>query len=108
MSADDVREAMRSPGMPIWLGRIGEVPPGTERIANLPWELMEEHAKQAEKNHGQSLKRLKERGGLSVSETACILRNESYRNLPIFVSIQYIADRVEAFNKAQALKGSPA
>lgn len=32
---------------------------------NIDWDLIERHRGQAEENHGQSLERLAERGGLS-------------------------------------------
>ena len=39
----------------------------------LPWALIAPHAKQAIANHGQTLERLAERGGLSFTEAAAIM-----------------------------------
>jgi hypothetical protein len=39
----------------------------------LPWALIEPHAKQAMCNHGQTLERLAERGGLGFTEAAAII-----------------------------------
>jgi hypothetical protein len=42
---------------------------------SLPWEMIEPHEKQAQKNHSQSLARLAERGGLSADEALRVLEN---------------------------------
>lgn len=39
----------------------------------LPWRVIEPHEQQAERNHGQTLARLAERGGLSVVEAVAVL-----------------------------------
>lgn len=39
------------------------------------WELLAPHEAQAVKNHGQSLARLAERGGLSPAEAYCVLHD---------------------------------
>lgn len=41
--------------------------------AAVPWSLVKPHEKQAQANHGQSLKRLAERGGLSPAELVHLL-----------------------------------
>ncbi len=40
---------------------------------SVPWEVMEPHENMAQKNHGQSLQRLAERGGLSTGEAWCVV-----------------------------------
>lgn len=45
----------------------------------VPWALLEAHRRQAMKNHGQTLERLKERGGLSPSEMLAILEDREWR-----------------------------
>lgn len=42
---------------------------------HLPWALIEPHAAQAMRNHGQTLERLAERGGLGFSEAYCVLND---------------------------------
>lgn len=42
---------------------------------SVPWSLLEPHRLQAEKNHGQSIERLAERGGLSPQEMWCVLND---------------------------------
>lgn len=44
----------------------------------IPWELIGPHEEQALSNHGQTLKRLAERGGLCPSEAVAVLENRSW------------------------------
>lgn len=46
----------------------------------IPWGLIAPHEKQALKNHGQTLKRLAERGGLSFCEALAVLEDRQWRN----------------------------
>jgi hypothetical protein len=48
----------------------------------VPWALMAEHEAQAKRNHGQTLVRLNERGGLSWCEAAAVLLDRPWRELP--------------------------
>uniref|UniRef100_A0A6M3K8B6 Uncharacterized protein n=1 Tax=viral metagenome TaxID=1070528 RepID=A0A6M3K8B6_9ZZZZ len=41
----------------------------------MPWALIELHEPQVLRNHGQTLKQLAERGGLSPVELYCVIRN---------------------------------
>jgi hypothetical protein len=47
--------------------------------ASIPWGLIAPHEAQAQRNHGQSLKRLAERGGLSASEAVAVLENRPWQ-----------------------------
>lgn len=44
----------------------------------VPWDLIAPHEKQAQKNHGQSLDRLAERGGITPGEALAILGDIDY------------------------------
>jgi hypothetical protein len=44
----------------------------------LPWVLIAPHARQAQRNHSQTLERLAERGGLSFDEAAAILEDRPW------------------------------
>ena len=44
-----------------------------QRGPDVPWEVMAPHESQCQRNHGQSLKRLAERGGLSSSEAWAVV-----------------------------------
>ena len=45
----------------------------------IPWGLISQHEEQAYKNHGQTLKRLAERGGLSFCEALAVLEDRQWR-----------------------------
>lgn len=48
----------------------------TERTTDyIPWEVIADHEKQAMINHGQTLERLAERGGLDYSEALAVLED---------------------------------
>jgi hypothetical protein len=51
---------------------------GDQYIKFIPWPMIEPHKGQADRNHGQTLGRLAERGGLSPMEAVCIMRDEPY------------------------------
>src|SRR5437870_10067094 len=51
---------------------VWEFPP------SIPWALIQAHEAQALANHGQSLERLKERGGLSAAEALAVLEDKAY------------------------------
>lgn len=89
--------------MPILLGYRAK-----EEIANLrelgaleiviaiPWELIQPHENQAKANHGgQSLERLRERGGLSWSEAACILKNQKWNSIDDFEANEMLSARIK-------------
>ncbi len=52
--------------------------PGSNQKEYIPLEVIKPHEKQAIRNHGQTLKRLAERGGLGWIETFCVLENREY------------------------------
>ncbi len=47
----------------------------------VPWEMLSPHEDQAWKNHGQSLARLAERGGLGWAEILAILEDKKWREI---------------------------
>ena len=68
------------PGMPFlassFRGDTEGVPPP------YPWRLLVPHEPQAERNHNQSLQRLRERGGLSASEMLAVMEDRPWRQMP--------------------------
>lgn len=62
-----------------------------------PWPVITPHALQVQRNHGQSLKRLAERGGLSVSEIVAVLEDRSWRPMGDVEAISRLSEiiRVE-------------
>lgn len=51
---------------------------GVYQIPCIPTDVISSHEKQAWKNHGQTLGRLAERGGLSASEAVAVIRDQHY------------------------------
>ena len=47
----------------------------------IPWEVIGPHAAQAERNHGQSLERLAQRGGLSTCEAVAVIEDRPWRRM---------------------------
>lgn len=48
-------------------------------VVGVPWSIMEPHGAQARDNHGQTLKTLAARGGLSHCEAVAVLENRNWR-----------------------------
>lgn len=55
---------------------------GVYLVVAVPWAMLAEHEERALRTHGQSLKRLAERGGLGVDEALAILADKSYFDMP--------------------------
>ncbi|MFC5391644.1 hypothetical protein [Bosea vestrisii] len=51
-------------------------------VAGCPFALIAKHEAQALTNHGQTLERLAERGGLSAAEAVAVLEDRAYRLMP--------------------------
>lgn len=49
---------------------------------SVPWEVMEPHEAQAQRNHGQSLLRLAQRGGLAPEEAWAVVNDIKYEDIP--------------------------
>jgi hypothetical protein len=52
------------------------------RKPSIPWAAIAPHERQANLNHGQSLRRLAERGGLCWSEAWGVMKGVSWSRLP--------------------------
>jgi hypothetical protein len=61
---------------PIHAGWVRENPSLNDRMPSVPWVLLAPHEMQAERNHGQTLERLAERGGLSPCEMIAIIDDQ--------------------------------
>lgn len=48
---------------------------------SIPWEVIAPHEKQAMENHGQTIKRLAERGGLDWTEALAVLEDRRYTKM---------------------------
>lgn len=73
--------------MPIMLGV------GRRHVKTIPFSLLNEDW--AQRNHGQSLKRLAERGGLSPCEAIAIMDRRRWRSIPPKRAIEIIDKRIK-------------
>lgn len=48
----------------------------------IPWAMIASHERQADRNHGQTLRRLHDRGGLSWCEALAVLEDRPWRKEP--------------------------
>ena len=55
----------------------------------IEWDIVEPYSERALINHGQTLERLAERGGLDWYETLCLLLNKPFRDIPLVYSFDY-------------------
>jgi hypothetical protein len=51
---------------------------GSQTLKSVPWGLLGPHWRQAERNHGQSLERLAQRGGLAPCEALAVIEGRSW------------------------------
>jgi hypothetical protein len=61
----------------------------------LPWNVIAPHEDQALKNHGQTLARLRERGGLSACEAVAILEDREWRKMDDDEAFRRLAELVK-------------
>lgn len=72
----------------------------TVKLAPLPWRIIAGHEKQAQRNHMQSLARLRERGGLSPCEAVAILEDRRWHQMTEFHALERLAAIVAAASDA--------
>lgn len=97
--------------MPIELGYPILYGPGSEKPhkhptwpLTVPWAVVEPHEAQARSNHGQTLRRLAERGGLCLQEMVAVLADKEWRvvkHLSDDQAAAHINDLVRQWRKAQ-------
>lgn len=74
----------RFPILPPW-----HLKPALEReqgvvaiVLSIPWAVLAPHEAQALANHGQSLERIAQRGGLEASEAVAIIEDRPWHRMP--------------------------
>ena len=72
-------------------------------LGSVPWDFMEPHERQAQRNHGQSLKRLAERGGLNAAEALDVVEGRPYGSSPRRADAE-----LPLINKVREWRASPA
>ncbi len=51
-------------------------------VVQIPWDMIAPHEAQAKTNHGHTLMRLAERGGLGPAEALAVFQDRRYRHMP--------------------------
>lgn len=67
----------------------------TRKKEYIPYEIIKSHEDQAIKNHGQTLERLTQRGGLSWSEVYAVLTDNDFPLGKNWISEQYYEKKLK-------------
>jgi hypothetical protein len=82
---------------------------GAALMAEIPFAMLVPYEAQAQRNHGQSLNRLAERGGLAVSEAISILEGRKWGSVKNCIENEhYLINKVRDYRAALAKAGSAA
>jgi hypothetical protein len=66
------------------------------------WSLVEPHRAQAMSNHGQTLERLTERGGLAPDEMHAVVHDQRWRPMDESTAIQWLVDAAPKLHASEA------
>lgn len=79
---------------------------GTILLSEIPFAMIERHEAQALRNHGQTLERLAQRGGLAASEAVAIMKGLRWGAVKTAVPTEhYLINMVREWHAAQPGKG---
>ncbi len=67
----------------------------------IPWDMLAPHARQAKSNHGQTLERLAERGGLGPGEALAVLDDRRWDRIPVEKACHELCQRIAAWVSAE-------
>lgn len=71
-------------------------------MSEIPWGMIAPHERQARANHGQSLERLAERGGLAACEALDIIEGRRWGSAePCIENERYLINKVREWRAAQ-------
>ena len=71
----------------------------TQMVISVPMSLLEPHSRQADRNHGQTLRGLKSRGGLSACEAVAIIEDRDWRAMDVVDSNRRIRAAILAIGE---------
>lgn len=75
---------------------------GATLLSEIPFAMIQPHEAQALRNHGQTLERLAQRGGLAASEAVAIIKGLSWRAVKTGVPTEhYLITMVREWRAAQ-------
>lgn len=110
---EDMKEQLRSYYQSM-IDRLPPVPVGDTRrfkimgghrmgLGSIPWQLILRHEAQVKENHGDTLERLHERGGLSVEELWFVLQDKKITPLTPFPTereaYEFVSETVRGFEE---------
>ena len=80
---------------------------GSMLISEIPFDMIAPHEAQAQSNHGQSLERLAQRGGLAACEALDIIEGRRWGSaMPCVANEQYLINKVREWRaKRRAEQG---
>lgn len=79
---------------------------GAMLMSEIPFAMIEPHEAQALRNHGQTLERLAQRGGLAASEAVAIMKGLRWGAVKTGVPTEhYLINMVREWRMAQQNKG---
>lgn len=80
---------------------------GSKLMCEIPWAMVAPHEVQARSNHGQSLARLAERGGLCAAEALDILEGRRWGSSKVCIeNEQYLINKVRQWRAENGRTGS--
>lgn len=79
---------------------------GAMLMSEIPFAMIEPHEAQAKRNHGQTLERLAQRGGLAASEALDIIEGRRWGSAKVCIENEhYLINLVRKWRAAQRAKG---
>lgn len=79
---------------------------GAMLMSEIPFAMIEPHEAQAKRNHGQTLERLAQRGGLAASEALDIIEGRRWGSAEVCIENEhYLINLVRKWRAAQQSKG---
>lgn len=80
---------------------------GATLLSEIPFAMIAPHEAQAKRNHGQSLERLAQRGGLAVSEAIDIIEGRRWGSAKVCIENErYLINKVRAWRAAMSREQS--
>jgi hypothetical protein len=73
----------------------------TTLVVQVPWAMVEPHQRQAKINHGQTLERLAERGGLGPDEMMALLEDRPHHRMSAADANQQLLAKLREHEEAQ-------
>lgn len=74
---------------------------GVRVIDTIDWRMIEPHEDQADRNHGQTLRMLHSRGGLSACEALAVLEDRPWRKMTLDEAYDKLAEKVRQYQQVE-------